>query len=192
MLLGCLIKYRKNYLLLWPIANFIWWDETKNLEYYALSRTCHQRSDRGMGDQLGAFRIDTRQFNDPSSEMWGHCGSFLALPSITKIELYFFWHKIYLCSQKRFAVCHWIVITFIFRSLRDTRQILPFGAQVYPGQSAYFKDAYQRSTSKPYGYLSVDMNPATKDVYILCTHILPQEKKNDMYFTQINKNRLIV
>ena len=68
--------------------------------------------------------------------------------------------------------CHYVVL---FRSLRDTRQILSFGAQVYPGQSAYFKDAYQKVTSKSYGYLLVDMNPATQDKYRLRTHIFPEE-----------------
>lgn len=54
--------------------------------------------------------------------------------------------------------CHYVVL---FRSLRDSRQILSFGAQVYPGQSSFFKDAYQKATSKSYGYLLVDMNPAS-------------------------------
>jgi hypothetical protein len=52
---------------------------------------------------------------------------------------------------------------------------LAFGSQVYPGQSAYFKDAYQKATSKPYGYLLVDMNPATQDRYRLRTHIFPND-----------------
>lgn len=68
--------------------------------------------------------------------------------------------------------CHYIIL---FRSLRDSRQILAFGSQVYPGQSAYFKDAYQKATSKPYGYLLVDMNPATQDRYRLRTHIFPND-----------------
>jgi hypothetical protein len=68
--------------------------------------------------------------------------------------------------------CHYVIL---FRSLRDSRQILSFGAQVYPGQSSYFKDAYQKATSKPYGHLLVDMNPASQDRYRLRTHIFPQE-----------------
>lgn len=69
--------------------------------------------------------------------------------------------------------CHYVVL---FRSLRDSRQILSFGAQVYPGQSSFFKDAYQKATSKSYGYLLVDMNPASHDKYRLRTHIFPQEE----------------
>lgn len=69
--------------------------------------------------------------------------------------------------------CHYVVL---FRSLRDSRQILSFGAQVYPGQSSFFKDAYQNATSKSYGYLLVDMNPASHDKYRLRTHIFPQEE----------------
>lgn len=69
--------------------------------------------------------------------------------------------------------CHYVVL---FRSLRDSRQILSFGAQVYPGQSSFFKDAYQKATSKSYGYLLVDMNPARHDKYRLRTYIFPQEE----------------
>lgn len=69
-------------------------------------------------------------------------------------------------------ICHYVVL---FRSLRDSRQILSFGAQVYPDQSS-FKDAYQKAISKSYGYLLVDMNPASNDIYRLHTHILPQEE----------------
>lgn len=69
--------------------------------------------------------------------------------------------------------CHYVVL---FRSLRDSWQILSFGAQVYPGQSSFFKDAYQKATSKSYGYLLVDMNPASHDKYRLRTHIFPQEE----------------
>lgn len=68
--------------------------------------------------------------------------------------------------------CHYVVL---FRSLRDSKQILSFGTQVYPGQSSYLRDAYQKATSKPYGYLLIDMNPASRDQYRVRTHIFPKE-----------------
>lgn len=90
--------------------------------------------------------------------------------------VWFFLPQNLFCQFKNFRClslnCHYVVL---FRSLRDSKQILSFGAQVYPGQSSYFKDAYQKATSKPYGFLLVDTNPASEDRYRLRTHIFPQE-----------------
>lgn len=57
---------------------------------------------------------------------------------------------------------------------------MSFEAQDYPGQSSYFKDAYQKATSKTYGYLLVDMNPASEDRYRLQTHT----RKHHSIFTE--------
>jgi hypothetical protein len=69
--------------------------------------------------------------------------------------------------------CRYVIL---FRSVRDSKQIISFGSQVYPGKSKYFKDAYEKATSVPYGYLLIDMSPSTPDKYRLRTHILPGEE----------------
>jgi len=66
--------------------------------------------------------------------------------------------------------CHYVLL---FRNVRDARQVVTFGSQVFPGKVAYFKDAYDKATSVPYGYLLVDMSPASPDKYRLRTLILP-------------------
>lgn len=68
-------------------------------------------------------------------------------------------------------------------------ETLSFGAQDYPGQSSYFKDAYQKATSKTYGYLLVDMNPASEDRYRLHTHTM---KHHSIFTERIIKERVIL
>jgi len=64
---------------------------------------------------------------------------------------------------------HYVIL---FRNVRDARQVITFGSQVFPGKTSYFKDAYEKATSIPYGYLLVDMSPSTPDKYRLRTKIL--------------------
>jgi len=68
--------------------------------------------------------------------------------------------------------CHYFIL---FRNVRDARQIITFGSQVFPGKVKYFKDAYEKATTVPYGYLLVDVSPRSPDKYRLRTRILPGE-----------------
>lgn len=68
--------------------------------------------------------------------------------------------------------CHYVIL---FRNVRDSRQVLTFGSQVFPLKLKYFKEAYDKATSRPFGYLVVDMSPSTEDSYRLRTRILPNE-----------------
>ena len=44
----------------------------------------------------------------------------------------------------------------LFNNLRDQQQVMVLARQMYPGQSAY-----KMATSKPYGYLAIDLKPDT-------------------------------
>lgn len=66
--------------------------------------------------------------------------------------------------------CHYFIL---FPSYRDRLQIQTFGKQLYPGKSKYFMDAFDKATSKPYGYLLVDLSPHSDKSYQLRTDILP-------------------
>lgn len=68
--------------------------------------------------------------------------------------------------------CQYVIL---FRNVRDARQIMTFGSQVFPGKLRYFKDAYIKSTAKPYGYLVVDQTPCLPEQYRLRTNILPNQ-----------------
>lgn len=66
--------------------------------------------------------------------------------------------------------CHYFIL---FPSYRDRLQIQSFGKQLFPGKSKYFMDAFEKATSKPYGYLLVDISPHSDKTYQLRTDILP-------------------
>lgn len=66
--------------------------------------------------------------------------------------------------------CHYFIL---FPSYRDRLQIQSFGKQLFPGKSKYIMDAFEKATSKPYGYLLVDISPHSDKWYQLRTDILP-------------------
>lgn len=68
-----------------------------------------------------------------------------------------------------FLNCHYFIL---FPSYRDRLQIQSFGKQLFPGKSKYFMDAFEKATSKPYGYLLVDISLHSDKSYQLRTNIL--------------------
>ena len=68
--------------------------------------------------------------------------------------------------------CHYFIL---FRNNRDQLQIQTFGRQVFPHMTKYFMDAYEKATSRPCGYLLVDLNPRSDRKYQLRSNILPGE-----------------
>ncbi len=67
---------------------------------------------------------------------------------------------------------HYIVL---MRDNRDKRQIATLGSQLYPGQTDFFKKAYELSTAKQFGYLLISVHPQTERDYALSTSIFPNE-----------------
>jgi len=67
---------------------------------------------------------------------------------------------------------HYIVA---FKNPRDVTQIATLAKQMYPGKTRYMIEAYQDATSKPFGYLLIDLKPQTDDRIILRTNIFPDE-----------------
>ena len=65
---------------------------------------------------------------------------------------------------------HYVVC---FRNPRDIGQMTSFGRQL--GQTELLKEAYADATSKPYGYLVVDLNPHSDETYRFRTCIFPDE-----------------
>lgn len=45
----------------------------------------------------------------------------------------------------------------LFKNVRDNRQIITFGSQVFTGRSKFWMDAYARAVRRPYGYILVDL-----------------------------------
>ena len=67
---------------------------------------------------------------------------------------------------------HYIVL---FKSPRDKQQISMLARQVYPGRVQELMRSYEHATSRPHGYLMLDLKPTTDDQQRLKTNILPGE-----------------
>jgi hypothetical protein len=67
---------------------------------------------------------------------------------------------------------HYIVL---FKSPRDKQQISMLARQVDPGRVQEFMRSYEDATSRPHGYLMLDLKPTTSDQDRLKTNILPGE-----------------
>jgi hypothetical protein len=66
---------------------------------------------------------------------------------------------------------HYIVL---FKSLRDKQQICMLARQINPGKVQEFM-SYEDATSRPHGYLMLDLKPTTDDQQRLKTNVLPGE-----------------
>ena len=73
---------------------------------------------------------------------------------------------------------HYLVI---FRNPRDKSQINHLAKQMYPGNIKFMQQSYDDATSKPYGYLLVDLKPETPDEIRLRTKIFPDETTTSVY-----------
>ena len=67
---------------------------------------------------------------------------------------------------------HYMVL---FKNPRDASQITHLAKQMYPGKTKYVVEAYRDATSRPYGYLFVDLKPETREDLRLRTNILPPD-----------------
>jgi hypothetical protein len=68
---------------------------------------------------------------------------------------------------------HYLVL---FKNPRDSSQVNHLGRQIFPDAVKYFKEAFVDSTSRPYGYLLIDLKPTTPDKLRLRTDIFPNEQ----------------
>jgi hypothetical protein len=67
---------------------------------------------------------------------------------------------------------HYIVL---FKSPRDKQQISMLARQVNPGKVQEFMRSYEDATSRPHGYLMLDLKRTTDDQQRLKTNVLPGE-----------------
>jgi hypothetical protein len=65
--------------------------------------------------------------------------------------------------------------TVLFKSPRDKQQISMLARQVNPRKVQEFMRSYEDATSRPHGYLILDLKPTTDDQQRLKTNVLPGE-----------------
>jgi hypothetical protein len=61
----------------------------------------------------------------------------------------------------------------LLKNPSDKLQAMNLAKQVYPGMQKFFMDAFNDATSKPYGYLLVDLSPLMEEKARLRTNIFP-------------------
>lgn len=64
----------------------------------------------------------------------------------------------------------------VMRAPNAGNQIQTLGIQIFPQQLSYFLDAYKKATFDPYGYILIDLHPATNTFLRLRTSIFPGEE----------------
>ena len=63
--------------------------------------------------------------------------------------------------------------TVLLKNPRNTQQVALLGRQL--GMGSALKSAYLDATSKPYGYLVVDLSPKSDEKYRLRSNVFPDE-----------------
>ena len=69
----------------------------------------------------------------------------------------------------------------IFKNPRDRAQIRHLARQVYPDDPKFLEEAYYDSTSRPHGYLLLDLKQSTPDEYRFRTCIFPVDTRHYVY-----------
>jgi hypothetical protein len=69
---------------------------------------------------------------------------------------------------------HYLVI---FKNPRDQNQLATLARQMYPGNAKFLIEAFGDATSKPYGYLLIDLKPDTDERLRIRTNIFKEERQ---------------
>ena len=63
----------------------------------------------------------------------------------------------------------------LFKNPRDAGQISYLARQMFPGKSKFLVDSFKDATSRPYGYLFLDLKADTDDNLRVRANILPDK-----------------
>lgn len=77
----------------------------------------------------------------------------------------------------------------VFRNVRDKSQFMPLARQLHPENPSELLNIYKECTSKPYGYLLIDLNQETPDVLRFRTNIFDKNCET-CYCTSEQLNKL--
>lgn len=69
----------------------------------------------------------------------------------------------------------------IFKNPRDSSQIKHLSGQLFPGKNNFLVDAYKQATSRPHGYLLLDLTQSTPENQRVLSDILPSEQPGFYY-----------
>ncbi|KAL6418762.1 hypothetical protein ACFW04_011800 [Cataglyphis niger] len=77
----------------------------------------------------------------------------------------------------------------VLKNPRDRVQIRHLARQVYPDDPKFMKEAYYDATSRPHGYLLLDLKQSTPDEYRFRTCIFPDGTRHYAYVSRRLSNR---
>lgn len=69
----------------------------------------------------------------------------------------------------------------VFKNPRDRAQIRHLARQVFPNDPKFLEEAYYDATSRPHGYLLLDLKQSTPDEYRFRTCIFPDDTMHYVY-----------
>lgn len=69
----------------------------------------------------------------------------------------------------------------LFKNPRDRAQIMHLSRQVHPEDCKFLQEAFYDATSKPHGYLLLDLKQSTPEEYRFRTNIFPFDEYNYVY-----------
>lgn len=73
---------------------------------------------------------------------------------------------------------HYLVF---FKNPRDKNQIMHLGKQIFPENVRFVQECYLDATSKPHGFLLIDLKQDTLDEHRFRTCIFPSDRYNYVY-----------
>lgn len=79
----------------------------------------------------------------------------------------------------------------IFKNPRDRAQIQQLARQVYPENPKFLQEAYHDATSRPHGYLLLDLKQSTPEEYRVRSCIFPEDPKQFGYVARKAINRRV-
>lgn len=73
---------------------------------------------------------------------------------------------------------HYLVL---FKNPRDRSQIIWLSQQIYPEDKKFLQEAYADATSKPHGYIFIDLKQSTPDRLRFKTNVFPFDEYHYVY-----------
>lgn len=79
----------------------------------------------------------------------------------------------------------------VFKNPRDRAQIRHLARQVFPDDPKFLEEAYYDATSRPHGYLLLDLKQSTPDEYRFRTCIFPNDTLHYVYIPRRSISRAV-
>lgn len=80
-------------------------------------------------------------------------------------------------------------IIVLFSSPKDKQQISVLARQISPEIPRFITEAFSDATSKPYGYLVLDLHQQTPENYRVRTNIFSNEYPHNVVYTPVKNSK---